>query len=66
MRRPVTDLDGALHEAVVTQFIHLFGVLVKDVSNPEQAMERFVAGLTHLANTEHAVAELLQIKNGNS
>ena len=56
------DLDDALNEAVRAQFIHLFGVLVKETSDRKQALERFKAGLTNLAEAEHAVATLLNEK----
>ena len=58
--KPVADLDEALNQAVVAHFTHLFMVLVADVTNPEQALERFKNGLRHLAETEHNVAELIR------
>ena len=54
------DLEGALNEAVAAQFMHLFSVLVKETSDKKKALERFKAGLEHLAETEHAVAEMLK------
>jgi len=54
------DLDDALNEAVAAQFIHLFSELVKDTKDKTKALERFKAGLEHLAETEHAVAEMLK------
>ena len=56
------ELGDALNEAVRAQFIHLFGVLVKDVTDRKQALERFKNGLTNLAEAEYAVAELLREK----
>jgi len=54
------DLDDALNEAVVKHFIHLFSELVKDTKDKDKALERFKAGLEHLAGVEHAVAEMLK------
>jgi hypothetical protein len=56
------DFDDALDEAVRAQFIHLFSVLVKDVSTPDKALERFEAGLIHLVKTETAVVKLIRDK----
>ena len=56
------DLDDALNEAVAKQFIHLFDVLVKETTDKDKALEEFKAGLMHLAEIEHAVAEMLADK----
>jgi hypothetical protein len=56
------DLEDALNEAVRAQFVHLFGVLVKDVSTPDLALQRFKKGLEHLALVEEAVAKLISEK----
>jgi len=53
------DLDDALNDAVRTQFIHLFSVLVKETSDRKQALERFKAGLTNLAEAEDAVSKII-------
>jgi hypothetical protein len=55
-------LERALHDAVIAQFMHLFSVLVKDVSNREEALKRFRAGLVNLAEAEKAVTDILQEK----
>jgi len=56
------NLEDVLNEAVSAQFIHLFSVLVKEVTAPEQALERFKNGLHHLAEVEAAVAKMIRDK----